>query len=179
MKIGFSFGRCVRDIVDGVVNIDDVLLVVGRTRMPDRDSCKWVIDSYLTSHYLRGRNPEKCLEVGLALYDTCRVIEPRSVAGGHAMQVPSDCVWMDLFPTVTEVPNDSVRAAWEQYRMLIGLTAQLPEIDEQALMHHKADPIPTNTLDTLPKKRGRKSKAQKEAEIESKKALDLLAAFIV
>jgi len=31
MKIGFSFGRCVRDIVKGIVDIDDVMCVIART----------------------------------------------------------------------------------------------------------------------------------------------------
>ncbi len=174
MKIGFSFGRCVRDIVDGIVDINDVLLIVGRTRMPDREACEWVIDQYLSSHYLRGRDPKRCQEVGLALYDSCRVIEPRGV-GGHVMQVPNDCVWMDLFPTVVDADNEAVRVAWEQYRMLIGLSAQLPEVDEEALKargerHENIAPK---------KKRGRKTKAEKLAEEEHRKALDLLAGCII
>jgi hypothetical protein len=31
MKIGFSYSRCVRDIVEGDVNIDDVLIIIART----------------------------------------------------------------------------------------------------------------------------------------------------
>ena len=95
------------------------------------------------------------------------------------MQVPPECVWMDLFPTVIAPGNESVKAAWEQYRMLIGLSEQLPEIDEEVLKARKVEVMPP-VLDTVPKKkRGRKSKAQKDAEAEQKKALDLLAAFIV
>ena len=119
MKIGFSFGRCVRDIVDGVVDINDVLLIVGRTRMPAREDCEWVIRQYLESHYLRGRDYGRCMEVGLALYDSCRIIEPRGV-GAHAMQVPAECVWMDLFPTVKDV-SPMVQEAWDNYRMTLGL----------------------------------------------------------
>lgn len=174
MKIGFSFGRCVRDIVDGVVNIDDVLLIVGRTNMPNREGCEWVIDQYLNSLYLHGRDPERCREVGLALYDSCRVIEPRGV-GGHVMQVPNDCVWMDLFPTATDVQNEAVKQAWEQYRMLIGLSAQLPEVDEETL---KASGKRRENI-APKKKRGRKTKAEKLAEEEQRKALDLLAGCII
>lgn len=180
MKIGFSFGRCVRDIVDGVIDINDVLLIVGRTRMPSREDCEWVINEYLHTHYLRGRDPARCLEVGLALYDTCRIIEPRGVIGGSAMQVPNDCVWMDLFPTVVDNENEAVRVAWEQYRMLIGLSSALPEIDEEVLKNHKHDlEVPVQDTACTPPKRKRKTKAEKAAEAEQKKALDLLAAFIV
>jgi hypothetical protein len=31
MKIGLSYSRCVRDIVDGIVDIDDILVVITRT----------------------------------------------------------------------------------------------------------------------------------------------------
>ena len=33
MKIGLSYSRCVRDIVDGTVPIDDVLVVISRTEI--------------------------------------------------------------------------------------------------------------------------------------------------
>lgn len=177
MKIGFSFGRCVRDIVDGLVDIEDVLLVVGRTKMPNREACEWVINEYLHTHYLNGRDPARCLEVGLALYDTCRVIEPRGVVGGGAMQVPNDCVWMDLFPTVADNNNEAVRVAWEQYRMLIGLSAQLPEIDDEVLKNRNYSNH-SQVVDAPKKKRGRKTKAEKAAEAEQKRTLDLLISCI-
>jgi hypothetical protein len=176
MKIGFSFGRCVRDIVLGKVKIDDVLLIVGRTCMPDEQDCKWVINEYMSRRaYLGGLDQARCMEVGLELYRSRRIIEPRGV-GAHAFQAPAECVWMDLFPTTVEdEPNESVTAAWEQYRMLIGLTSQLPEVDEESLMHRKLQQAEA----PAPKKRGRKSKAEKEAEASQQKALDMLSAMIV
>jgi hypothetical protein len=61
--------------------------------------------------------------------------------------------------------------------MLIGLTSQLPDVDEEALKHRKLQqaeaPAPA------PKKRGRKSKADKQAEADRKKVVDLLSALIV
>jgi hypothetical protein len=178
MKIGFSFGRCLRDIVLGKVKIDDVLLIVGRTCMPDEDGCKWVIGQYMARRgYLGGLDEARCMEVGLELYRSRRIIEPRSV-GAHAFQAPAECVWMDLFPTtVDDTPNESVTAAWEHYRMLIGLTSQLPEVDEEALKHRKSQQAEAPA--SAPKKRGRKSKADKQAEAERKKVIDLLSALIV
>lgn len=130
MKIGFSFGRCVRDIVDGVVDINDVLLIVGRTCMPSRTHCEAVIQQYLGTHYLRGRDPDRCMEVGMVLYDSCRVIEPRGMGSGHGWpMVPEDHVWMDLYPTA-QTNNPNLQTAWEQYRMMIGLTSQPVELEE-------------------------------------------------
>ena len=41
MKIGLSYSRCVRDIVDGKVDIDDVLVVVARTDFDPHDDEQW------------------------------------------------------------------------------------------------------------------------------------------
>lgn len=41
MKIGLSYSRCVRDIVDGVVDIDDVLIIISRTDFDPRNDVQW------------------------------------------------------------------------------------------------------------------------------------------
>ena len=41
MKIGLSYSRCVRDIVDGTVDIDDVLVLITRTDFDPRDDTQW------------------------------------------------------------------------------------------------------------------------------------------
>jgi len=41
MKIGLSYSRCVRDIVDGVVDINDVLVIISRTDFDPHDSEQW------------------------------------------------------------------------------------------------------------------------------------------
>ena len=41
MKIGLSYSRCVRDIVDGVVDIDDVLVLITRTDFDPHDDQQW------------------------------------------------------------------------------------------------------------------------------------------
>ena len=41
MKIGLSYSRCVRDIVDGVVNINDVLVVIARTDFDPHNDDQW------------------------------------------------------------------------------------------------------------------------------------------
>lgn len=32
MKVGFSYSRCMRDLIDGKVDYDDVLVIIARTR---------------------------------------------------------------------------------------------------------------------------------------------------
>lgn len=125
MKIGFSFGRCVRSIVENEVDINDVLCVIARTHMETEAHVEYVISQYLRTHYLRGMDPDRCIEVGLELFRSGRVIEPRA-NGIRAMQVPSEYVWMDLFPTVPTA-NEATKNAWQSYRMLLGLIEQVPE----------------------------------------------------
>lgn len=135
MKIGFSFGRCVRDIVKGDVKIDDVLCIIARTHMVEKSHVEGVIREYLLRpKYLAGLPEDKCYEVGLALWQSGRVLEPRA-NGSYAMSVPSEYVWMDLFPTVPGVETPAVKEAWETYRMLITLTEQLPENDVTGVTH--------------------------------------------
>ena len=41
MKIGLSYSRCVRDIVDRVVDIADVLVIIARTDFDPHDDAQW------------------------------------------------------------------------------------------------------------------------------------------
>jgi hypothetical protein len=135
MKIGFSFGRCLASIVKGEVNIDDVMCIIARTKMPQQEDVEWVIKEYLTRpEYLMGLDQDECLRLGVELWRTGRVIEPRS-NGIHAMSVPQEYIWMDLYPTEADVRSDGVKEAWNAYRMLIQLTEQLPEQNDNAIRH--------------------------------------------
>jgi hypothetical protein len=46
MKVGFSFGRCLRDIVIGKVDIEDVLVIICRTYMSNSEDLAFVVESY-------------------------------------------------------------------------------------------------------------------------------------
>ena len=41
MKVGMSYSRCVCDIVDGKVNIDDVLVIIARTNFDPHNDEHW------------------------------------------------------------------------------------------------------------------------------------------
>ena len=131
MKIGFSFGRCVRDIVQGHVNIEHVMCIIARTHMPSVAAVKSVVHAYLYEPgYLLGLDPDTCEAVGLELFVSGKILEPRANGIG-VMKVPREYVWMDLYPTVAGAENTGVRAAWESYRMMIELAEQVPELGHQ------------------------------------------------
>jgi len=118
MKIGFSFGRCVRDIVNGEVSIDDVAFLITATRIRDQEHVSQVIGTYMDeSTYLMGLDYDQCLAVALALWNTNRVLQPRA-QGMHRHMQPESSIWVDIFPTALS-DNESVKTAWDAYRFML------------------------------------------------------------
>jgi hypothetical protein len=119
MKIGFSLGRCIRDIVTGDVSINDVAFIIAATAIRDgEEQLVQVIDDYLyRPGYLDGLNAAKCQEVAKKLYNSNRILQPR-LQGMHRHMQPENAVWVDLFPTVP-TQKESVKTAWEQYRFML------------------------------------------------------------
>jgi hypothetical protein len=136
MKIGFSFGRGVRDIVQGKVHIDDVLCIIARTHMPSVAAVKAVIQAYMYEPgYLMDLDPDVCQAVGMELFVSGKILEPRA-NGISVMKVPREYVWMDLYPTSVDSDNTGIQSAWESYRMLIELGTQVPDTDNEVLYRH-------------------------------------------
>ena len=63
MKIGLSYSRCVRDIVDGTVDIDDVLVLITRTDFDPHNDDQW------SSIWLR---PLPEFSLGLLVYNSAK-----------------------------------------------------------------------------------------------------------
>lgn len=133
MKIGFSTGRCIADIVNGVVDINDVLLIVARTLMQNEEGVSSVITQYHWRGTFGDAKLEDCIDVAIKLWRSGRIYEPRAM-GQYVTSAPQDCLWMDLFPTAPTA-NEAVKNAWEQYRMLINMVEQMPETDGSEIQH--------------------------------------------
>jgi len=119
MKIGFSFGRCVKDIVNNVVNIDDVVVIITRTNMPNLESFDKVIEEYLFWGPWEGMDSVQCREVAKQLWDSGKLHQPRRFGQSYASR-PTGLHWMDLFPSVVD-QNPAVTDAWNNYRMMLML----------------------------------------------------------
>lgn len=118
MKIGFSLGRCVRDIVNGDVSVDDVAFIITATSIHEREKLDHVISIYMTEpNYLLGLDYNQCLEVAQTLWDTNRLLQPRK-QGLHRHMQPENSVWVDIFPTSLS-NNESVKNAWDSYRFML------------------------------------------------------------
>lgn len=118
MKIGFSLGRCIRDIANGDVDIDDVAFIIAATRIEDEDGLKMVVEEYMyRGDYLSGQDEGKCQQIAANLWSSSKILQPRREGMYRHMQ-PESSIWVDMFPTVLS-ENESVKKAWDAYRFMI------------------------------------------------------------
>lgn len=102
MKVGLSFSRCVRDIVDGAIDIDDVLVIIARTKFDPRDDEHWkeIWNGYHDGIWSRPEwaaypdsHEEQFRRVALELYNTGKLHQPR-LFGYYVNR--SDAIWLDV-----------------------------------------------------------------------------------
>ena len=111
------------------------MCIIARTHMITEEHVKNVIKEYTYRRdYLMGLDPAECERIGLELWKSGKILEPRA-NGISASSVPRDYIWMDLYPTEADVTSDGVKEAWAAYRLMIALTEQLPEPNEQVYHH--------------------------------------------
>ncbi len=128
MKIGLSLSRCIRDIYEGKVDLDDVLVIVARTNCSNDDT-SWneLWDGYRQRFGLS--NPEwihipaedepKMREIYSNLFITGKLHQPRQF-GSHPPRLPY--YWLDTFAPEDETRNNPVvQEAWDKYKTLAGL----------------------------------------------------------
>jgi hypothetical protein len=130
MKIGLSYSRCVRDIVDGVVDITDVLVVIARTDFDPRVDEQWS-NIWRGYHMRQGWSaPEwanypdedegRFRDVSIELWESGKLHQPRKF-GAHSRRMPY--YWLE-----TALPSDeldrfpAVKLAWEHFQTVAGLS---------------------------------------------------------
>ena len=140
MKIGLSYSRCVRDIVDGVVDIDDVLVIITRTNFDPRDADQWagIWEGYAggsAANSMRGlfggSNPEwfgttdededRYRSVSIELWETGKLHQPRQF-GAHPARRPE--IWLEaVLPNSELEKNPAAKSAWDKFQTIAGLTS--------------------------------------------------------
>ena len=129
MKIGFSLGRCIRDIVKGEVYLADVAFVIAATNIHSEEQLAQVVDSYLyRDDYLYMLDEAECQQVALELWNSNRILQPRR-QGMHRHKQPENSVWVDMFPTVNS-NSEAVKKAWDGYRFMLHM---VENVDTDAL----------------------------------------------
>ena len=137
MKIGLSYSRCVRDIVDGKVDIEDVLVIITRTNFDPRDNEQWQSiwqgyaggsDANLMRGYFSGANPEWAgyddedlfRSVSIELWETGKMHQPRQF-GAHPARRPE--IWLEaVLPSEELEKNPAAKLAWDKFQTVAGLT---------------------------------------------------------
>ena len=125
MKIGLSYSRCVRDIVDGVVDIADVLVVISRTNFDPNNDEQWqsIWEGYHFDNpewYTYGDEDEdRFRDVSIELWESGKFHQPRQF-GAHPRRMPY--YWMEVGLTSHDIDSKpTVKKAWEQFQVLAGL----------------------------------------------------------
>jgi hypothetical protein len=128
MKIGTSYSRCVRDIIDGKVDIKDVLVIVSRTDFDPNNDTHWknIWEGYIYGgmSYAEWANysdrEEDFKKITLDLYESGKLHQPRQY-GAHPPRM--DEYWYDLILSNEVVENNpAAKKAWENYKLISGLS---------------------------------------------------------
>ena len=139
MKIGLSYSRCVRDIVEGKVDIADVLVIIARTDFDPRDAEQWksIWEGYAGGsnrgsmiRMFAGSNPEWSgygdededlfRSVSIELLESGKLHQPRQF-GAHPRRLPY--YWLEAGVQTADIEqNPSLKKAWEQFQLIAGLT---------------------------------------------------------
>ena len=123
MKIGLSLSRCVRDIVEGRVDINDVLVIITRTDFDPTVQQQWDSIWHGYQHLnpeWRGLDHDETFEVVKALWDRGRLHQPRKF-GAHPRRLPY--YWLEAVLPMGELDrNPAVKESWEQFQVLAGLS---------------------------------------------------------
>lgn len=129
MKVGFSLGRCIRDIVNGEVDIDDVIVIVAGTRFETQEQLVGIVNEYMyRDTYLYGLEESDCQGVASVLFREGKIHQPRNF-GIYRSIMPENAVWADLVPTGGHT-DPMVQEAWQAYRGMLGLTGNKPDNKE-------------------------------------------------
>ena len=139
MKIGLSYSRCILDIVEGRVDMDDVLVLITRTDFDPRDDKQWT--GIWQGYTLGGlSNPEwadydlnnkdhedKFRSVSIMLWEDGKMHQPRQF-GAHPRRRPE--IWLEAVLPNSELENNpTAKLAWEKFQTIASLSSV--KLDDQ------------------------------------------------
>jgi hypothetical protein len=124
----------VRDIVDGRVDIRDVLIIISRTDFDPRDNDQWIdiwsgygggqtLGSPWSNPEWNDYGPEREADfrgVTLELYESGRLHQPRQFGARPSRRSE---IWLEaVLPSSELESNPAAKAAWDQFQTIAGLT---------------------------------------------------------
>lgn len=123
MKIGFSYSNCLIDIYEGIVDFDDVLLIISGTKFDPENEDNWEsiwlgYTDYVWEKYQDFE--EEFKELTLNLYHTGKLHQPR-LFGARSLRPGYN--WIDAILPPRELDkNPSAKKAWDDYQLIAGLS---------------------------------------------------------
>jgi hypothetical protein len=125
MKIGFSLSRCVKDIVEGVVDPEDVLVLITGTHFDPTLDDQWdnIWHGYAFEHSIWGGlkdREDEVRAVTLQLWHDGKIHQPRKF--GNRPRSAS-YHWREIVLMDKELDqNPTAKSAWEKFKMIAELS---------------------------------------------------------
>jgi len=134
MKIGTSLSRCVRDIYEGTVDIDDVLVVIARTDVDPENDKQWLnlwrgyaggdnfIGAFSSPEWnsIPAEDEQKVRDICVQLKKQGKLHQPRQY-GAHPARL--NHYWYDAILTEEVIKtNPAAEKAWDNYKLIAGLS---------------------------------------------------------
>lgn len=123
MKIGLSLSRCIRDIVEGHVDICDVLILITRTDFDPTVDEEWASIwrgyQFMNPEWA-GLEEDAVKSVVMDLWQAGKIHQPRKF-GAHPVRRRE--IWLETVLPDSELESrPAVKEAWDNFQMLAGLT---------------------------------------------------------
>lgn len=93
-KIGLSMSLCVRDLLDGKMQIENVVRLITNTRAPDDNAMNQLIREYSRT-YWSDRGPE-----ARVIIDQLEIIQPRLKKSNYLHIARPEQIWIDEGDTI-------------------------------------------------------------------------------
>jgi len=132
MKIGLSYSRCVLDIVEGRVDVEDVLVLITRTNFDPHDDGQWagIWDGYTLGglsnpewnnyDFHSKEDEDRFRSISIMLYDDGKMHQPRKF-GARPARRPE--IWLEaVLPSSELEKNTAAKDAWDNFQVIAGLT---------------------------------------------------------
>lgn len=138
MYIGTSLGGCLQSLMANEVSIDNVLLIVTRTRAPTFEKFIGVVSSYITYGNPSSRNShlyelshysnDDVIDMATKLWYTGKIHQPRlgsheggNDTAGYSHKDLAGNLWVEIIPP-QYMNNPAVKDLWDKVKMTVALT---------------------------------------------------------
>ena len=126
MKVGLSLSRCLRDVYEGKVEENDVLVIIARTDIDPSNDKHWkqIWDGYLYGglSYPEWQGMEDhedgMRQLLINLYDDGKLHQPRQFKA-HPQRMPY--YWLECFVPPEEM-SPAQQKVWDNYQLITGLS---------------------------------------------------------